>query len=1458
MVDETLPPESASAPVPAAANTPTTTPVSPLPRAPRSLRSKLMRWALRTALGVVLVVVAVLLFVINAGRSEAGTAAVLAKVPGLTITGLRGSLWGDALKAEQLRWQSSNGATVVSIDGLAWTGLQLRPLPQVGQWLGLSLATLHADTLRLALPPSDPATPTVAPADLALPLALNIHALSVGRIYANALGDAPLRDLQAQVQLGADFGHTHRFDAVQIGWDRLKLGGQLHVTADAPMALQAQLNATQDASAPAPASASASAPITPPAPAEWQAQAQVSGTLNEPQVQASVRGRLGATQREQTLDVQATLRPFEPWPLARLSAQAQRFDLAALSSAAPTTALSGQARAITTGRDQPVTVELDLRNELPGRWDQQRLPITQLQGAVRGLPQAPSTVTLSGLKLQLGNGSQSAGQLTGVGEWTAQRWTLNLQLSDVQPLLLDQRASAMRVGGPVQLAGTGMGTTAVSSKGTGATASPMQIDVRADLRGQLQQAGTPPVRLQLDASVTPLKLDLRELRAEAGAAQARLTGTAQRTDASGTSNSTSNSNSNNSPWRVLAQGQLSEFDPLPWWPGPAGSPWRQGPHRLNGALKADLTVPVATAGSSDLSAAQGQAELQLSRSLMAGVAVEGTLDVRSAAADTSGPAGLQAQLTLNAAGNRLSASGRLAGHSSQAAAERWSAEIDAPQLASLAPWAAMFSAAPRGPAPALAGSLQGSAQLQGRWPAVRSSGNLSADTLRWQGSTAQQLQASWQAGSSSDDAINLQLSSGPLRQGNAGLESAQLAITGTLRQHRISGTVESTALPPAWTELLLAAPPVAAGTTRHSVAQLDAHGELLSHATRGPSGWHGVLDAFTLRSHGPTATPLLRTQAQALSLDWLDTPLRLQLQPGRAELLGTAVRWKNVMWQAAGPLGQAPQLDLDGELETLAVAPLLARLQPDFGWGGDLQVGAQIKLRSTPQVTADIVFERLRGDLSVTDDAGVQALGLTDLRLALNAQDHVWSFTQALAGKTVGVAAGAVITRTTPDAPWPGPQSPLSGVFEAQVANLGTWGAWVPTGWRLGGALRTSATLSGRLGAPEYTGEMRGNQLSVRNVLQGVNVSEGEVAIALQGASARIDTFTAKAGAGTLKLEGDASLGETPRADLRLTADKVALLGRVDRRIVTSGNARLLLDATTLGLTGAFKIDEGLIDFSRGDAPSLADDVVVVRAAKVPERGAAVPVAATTEAAPVLPTRQRNVTVDLQVDLGERLRLLGRGLNTGLRGALHLTTPGGRMAINGSVSTTDGTYAAYGQNLSIDRGTITFNGPVENPRLDIEATRPNLDVRVGVIVSGTAQSPRVRLFSDPELADLEKLSWLVMGRASDGLGRADTALLQTAAVALLSGEGDGVTTQFTKAIGLDELSLRQNDTGDVRETVVTLGKQLSRRWYVGYERGLNATTGTWQLIYRIAQRFTLRAQSGLDNSLDVIWTWRWK
>jgi translocation and assembly module TamB len=404
--------------------------------------------------------------------------------------------------------------------------------------------------------------------------------------------------------------------------------------------------------------------------------------------------------------------------------------------------------------------------------------------------------------------------------------------------------------------------------------------------------------------------------------------------------------------------------------------------------------------------------------------------------------------------------------------------------------------------------------------------------------------------------------------------------------------------------------------------------------------------------------------------------------------------------------------------------------------------------------------------------------------------------------------------------------------------------------------LRTSAVIGGRFGAPEIEGRMDGSGLAVRNLLQGVDVRDGELALSLRGAEARVERFVFKGGDGELRLTGGAVLGAEPKATLQLVADKFHLLNRADRRVVTSGNATLALDAKSLALTGQLAIDEGLIDISSADAPSLDNDVTVRGG-----RQAADKAAQQEEERALLAERNartvRDLRVNVQLDLGDKLRLRGRGLDTRLTGRLAIASPNNRLALNGTVRAVDGQYAAYGQKLKIERGEIGFSGELENPRLDILAVRPNLDVQVGVQVSGTAQSPRVRLASTPEMTDYDKLSWLMLGRAPDGLARNDTALLQRAALAILAGEGQGLDTQLLSRLGIDEFSLRQVDSGEVRETVVALGKQLSQRWYVGYERSVNNTTGTWQLVYRAAQRFTLRAQSGADNSLDAIWTWRW-
>ena len=644
-----------------------------------------------------------------------------------------------------------------------------------------------------------------------------------------------------------------------------------------------------------------------------------------------------------------------------------------------------------------------------------------------------------------------------------------------------------------------------------------------------------------------------------------------------------------------------------------------------------------------------------------------------------------------------------------------------------------------------------------------------------------------------------------------------------------------------------------------SIVSVVAEGGLVDVDGSRAGGWRGSLREVVARSLGtPTRTWLNAREVRGSAL-WAGGPLRVAVDPGTAEVLGATLRWSRVAWQQGDARAPA-RLDAQAEVDAIAVAPILQALQPGFGWGGDLRVGARLKVQSAGSVSVDMVVERASGDLTVTDEISTQPLGLTDLRFGVAADGGVWHFTAAAAGATLGVVSAAVTARTSPGATWPGAETPLEGVIELRVANLGTWGIWAHAGL----APRRPAAREREHRRPlrraaVHRPRRRHWHLAVRNFLQGVNVTDGNVAIALHGSTAHIETFTAKGGAGTLRLEGDAAFDESPTAQLRLSADKFELLGRVDRRIVASGKAALRLDAKTLGarrhLQGRRRPDRlhalrcaHARRRRRGRAPAEGAGAAgrrrrTAQAARRTRRAGAPP--------------QRAVRLDLRVDMGEKLRVRGRGLDAGLRGELHLTSPGGRLAVNGTLRAVDGTYQAYGQKLGIDRGVLTFTGPVENPRLDIEATRPNLDVRVGVTVSGTALNPRIRLFSEPDLSDIDKLSWLVLGRASETAGRADTALLQRAALALLSGEGPGVTDRLIKSIGLDEISVRQSQ-GAVKETIVSLGKQISKRWYVGYERGLNATTGSWQLIYRVAQRVTVRAEAGGDNAVDVIWTWRWK
>jgi translocation and assembly module TamB len=1371
------------------------------------------RWRLWQALlaGLVFLVALLAGAVTYLWNSASAQQALLRHVPGLSVDGARGRLTGGALDIERLEWHSDSLRVIV--DGLSWRDARWGLRPYSGSWGSLALDQPHArrvEVIQLPRPKTAKPSPLQPPQDLRLPVEVALNGLSIDTLQIDQL--APVTALQADLHAGADEGALHRLDRLKLDWSGIHVDGQATLGSGRGLPATGVVRlATVTGSA------------TP-----WSANLRLAGSL----VRLNADALLQAADQANA-NVEATLAPFEAWPLLALKARLDKLDLSALLPALPQTQLTGDATLTDSAAGQPLVVRLALSNGLAGAWDTQRLPVRSLDVVLQGRPDNLRSLNFDALNAELG-GKQAAGRIRGSGRWMDDALTVQARLENVLPDRIDGRAPPMTLDGSVNLTMRGLASPATAPKGSSAASVSATDGVRGELKldiaGRLPRRGAPPVALVGDAEFAlpgagGVRLKVPKLQASAGTARATASADATQ-DARGN-------------WHMLTRGELVHFDPAIWFPASAA---RQASD-VSGNWKADLSLAATTPAQHLLDALRGDAVIKVTDSHLAGVPLQGQGTLK-AAADA-----LHLDALLEAAQNRLQING-----SASARTQQWKVDLQAPALAALAPLGKLLPrAADWLPT---SGSVTGQASVDGRWPTLRTDGTLLAQGVRSPAVQADRADVRWRLTTNDAHApIALDATITGLQQGKRRLDRLKATLEGNLGAHRLQIDATSPLRPPVWADALQGGVSGPGG----SAFQVRARGAW-QPAANGGGAWRGTVEQLQAVARAGNAAPWLSASGidANVRLDSAGNPDRASLAPGRVDAFGGALRWQQATWQAGGPDGP-PVFDFEAALDPLKIAPILSRLQPEFGWSGDLGAGASVKLHSGKNMSADVVVERSGGDLGVTVDGVNHVFGLQRLRLAVAARNGNWTFEEAVAGSNLGRVTGQQNVRANAQALWPATDAPLQGSLALDLPDLAVAAPWLPVGWRVGGQLRGAMTLAGSLGAPLYQGSVTGSALALRNIFEGVNLRDGALAIALRGTDARIERFEFKGAGdtgGTLRATGDASFGASPQAHLRIVADKFKALDRIDRRIAVSGNADVALRDRTVRVGGGLKIDNGLIDVSRSDAPHNDSDVVVVNrpGAPVPPPPDAVAKVGKTTLAPANPTP--SAIVDLRVDLGDALRLRGSGLDTRLGGELRITTPQGRLAVNGVIQTVDGTYSAYGQNLVIDHGSISFSGEVANPRLDILAVRPDIDIRVGVVVSGQAANPRVRLYSEPGLSDFDTLTWLVLGRAPEGVGRDDTALLQRAALSLLAGQR-GASDGIISKLGLDSLSVHGGTGNGLTGTVVSLGKQISKRLYVGYEHALSGTGGTLELIYRIASRITVRARAGADTSVQTIWTWRW-
>ncbi|WP_066271996.1 translocation/assembly module TamB domain-containing protein [Hydrogenophaga palleronii] len=1315
----------------------------------------------------------------------------------LKVDGVQGSLLRGGQIA-RLQWQR-DGLDVVATDtriGLSsWFWVDALLLRGV-RLKQLDIARLEIDDKRPPQPsaPPEPLQPITLPLPVTLPW-------SIGELVLAGERPLTLSDMKGQYRYRAadSAWHLGVADAHQFDLDNLDVEGgrykaQVVLGAQAPMPLRVEASGRVQTTVPGSEQA-----LT------LQAIARITGTLATTDAALDATASVNAAEGSAapadapTLDASARLRPWWPQPVETADATMARINLAAFWPQAPQTLLSGTLKARPEG--EAWRAQLDLRNQGSGPADQQRLPLDRLQAA---LEQRGARWSLAQLDAQLGGG-----RLQGEGYWQPATGAQASPLGEWQGDITLSRIN------PAQL-WSSIAPAALDGALTARTVDADSANASIDLTALVKPSGTQPRGGALDAlrlrdldikgrwrpradNAAEGVLELREARL--GVADATLDG------------------------KGLLDTRALSFD-------------GQVALQLPGAQARWKGLVAHATGNGDLDLALDDASRVLAwvRSLQTlpfvGPQIRTALD---------GQPGLQAEGNARLKAGWQGGLGALgypapAGSATTAAPPRLDVALDAPRLRITRDVATED--------PAQAGTTQNillsALKLQASGPPERLALSLAG----------QVEQAPWRA--ALDTAGQLQL--GTARQpdidtGRLELSRLKLQATDSARPDR---TVE-------WTLESAAALGVQWQGARGTALQLQVDpGQLRLQpvfrrraAPAAEAASAAVVSAATVAA--AAATPTVTTP---MTLAW------------------DHIRWKAGALDTRGQLSSLPLswVDALATAEGARHGPLAeAGLGGDVVFDGAWDVSLPADASAPPRVSAQL--QRRSGDFSVQTDGAFDEnsrttqrvqTGIRAAQLNLETQGHNLLARLRWDSERLGQASADVSTTLSPpnteQAAWHWPeQAPLRGSLKASLPQMGVWSALAPPGWRVRGSLAADLTLAGTRTQPLLNGSLNADDLALRSLINGISFSRGQLRATLAGERITIERFylQGRGGAdngGTLLATGstewrnvtvDGTQRRQPYVSLQATASKLRVSNRADRQLTLSGQLQAELAGAALQLRGKLGVDEALFVLPDESTPSLSPDVVVRGTERPLEDPNAFRV-------------QPDVLVDL--DLGNNTEVRGHGLQTRLTGQLNVrSTPASPTPrVIGEVRTVRGTYRAYGQRLDIETGLVRFNGPYDNPTLDISAVRPNTSQRVGVLISGSAQAPRVRLFSDPELPDSEKLAWLVLGRPASGAG-AEAAVLQQAALALLAsrGNGAGMDGGLASAFGLDELSFAggaTNADGSTTSAALTLGKRLSNKLYLTYEASLAGAMGTVSIFYDLSRRVTVRARAGEENAIDLIFT----
>lgn len=760
--------------------------------------------------------------------------------------------------------------------------------------------------------------------------------------------------------------------------------------------------------------------------------------------------------------------------------------------------------------------------------------------------------------------------------------------------------------------------------------------------------------------------------------------------------------------------------------------------------------------------------------------------------------------------NRLNAAGRV----SESALDL-AGELDFPAMASLHE--------------ALSGTLSGRFSAGGSLEAPQLDLSLNGDGLAFDEHRLASLRLNADVRGIEDPALAVRLEIDRLNAAGQRFSDIVLDLDGRLSEHRLTLDAQAgPGMPLSRAALALEGGLDAdAEAYRGTLSPLEVDAELADLRLEQPLDF-----ALDLQAGSADIAPfcLRREQGGALCLN---EPLQASADSGRADL-----SLRELPMALLEPfVPEAWTLEGGSELDLIA-----EWRQGGSAWQADLRLASELALQGLDAYGQpwSLPASRLTADVSATQDRA-------DVDLAL---------TLAEAGQ-VGLVLAV-------DDPLDGGE--LDGRLTLDALRLDRYRTLVAGIETLEGQLQGEVAIAGSAESPALDGRLGLTGLRLRGVDIPVQVRDGEVAVEFAGDQGRIDGFIA-AEEGRLEIRGDAAWPSPDdwRIDIALEGRDQPLLAALP----AFGRLRIAPDMTVMVTPDRLQVrGEVQVPWARlevGELPASAvspspDERIITerdeaRARREAERAADLAEGEPGEdAAQALAQAGMAVDVQLELGLGPDMRLLAYGLETDLAGTLEVRQQSGPVQLFGDVSLVDGRFRAYGQDLLIREGQLLFSGPPDQPLLNFEAIRnPDVtqdDVIAGLRVTGTAEEPQLRVFSEPAMDEARALSYLLRGRAPDD-SDTDGALTQ-ALIGLTLGQTGGAVGAIGEAFGISDLALETAGTGD--ESQVVVSGQLTEDLRISYGVGVFSPIAELTLRYTLWRNLYVQAVSGVAQAVDLVYT----